>query len=65
MRQTRWLSLLTGGTLFGMAAEGCSPDLRGIAAQGAADLLTAVANSFIENMVNGTFNLPSLGGFNF
>lgn len=65
MRQSRWISLLTGGTLFGMAANGCNPDLQSIAANGAASLLTSIVNSFIENAVNGTFNLPNLGGFNF
>jgi len=65
MRHARWLSLITGGMMFGMAAQGCSPDLRGIAAQGTADLLTAIFNSIIENSVNGVFNVPNLGNFGF
>jgi hypothetical protein len=65
MRQLRWISLMTGATLFGMGGITCNPDLLAIASQGTANLLTSIVNSLIETFVNGTFNLPNTGGLRF
>ena len=47
--------LLSGGALF--QTNGCSQELQGLVAQGAAGLITSIVNTFLVSYINQLFGV--------